>query len=181
MALCDANTLIAEACSSGFTCRNEPELLAILNQLLCNYSAGGGGGSGLGYTMAFQYRVSGIPVDSTTYFFGEDNALALTAQTTYALTSLQIPKAGTIKRVFVKVRIGSPLGTSETVQHFIRLNDTTDVGQVDLAYDAVQVSGTNTTVNQAVVAGDMVALKVVCPAWVTNPTVSGWYAMIYVE
>lgn len=38
MAQCSASELIAEACQSGFTCRNEPELLALLNQLLCNYS-----------------------------------------------------------------------------------------------------------------------------------------------
>lgn len=46
MAQCDANDLIAQACESGFTCRNEPELLALLNQLLCNYAASGGGGGG---------------------------------------------------------------------------------------------------------------------------------------
>lgn len=42
MAQCSASDLIAEACQSGFTCRSEPELLALLNQLLCNYSSGGG-------------------------------------------------------------------------------------------------------------------------------------------
>lgn len=47
MAQCSAQDLIAQACASGFTCRNEPELLALLNQLLCNYTAAGGG-SGVG-------------------------------------------------------------------------------------------------------------------------------------
>jgi hypothetical protein len=46
MAECDVQDLIDEACESGFTCRSEPELLAILNQLLCNLVAGGGGGGG---------------------------------------------------------------------------------------------------------------------------------------
>lgn len=43
MAQCSAEDLIAQACASGFTCRNEPELLALLNQLLCNFAASGGG------------------------------------------------------------------------------------------------------------------------------------------
>ncbi len=38
MAQCSASDLIAQACQSGFTCRSEPELLALLNQLLCNLS-----------------------------------------------------------------------------------------------------------------------------------------------
>src|SRR6185295_324658 len=38
MSQCSASELIAEACQNGFTCRSEPELLALLNQLLCNYS-----------------------------------------------------------------------------------------------------------------------------------------------
>lgn len=181
MAQCNAQTLISEACASGFTCRNEPELLALLNQLLCNLSDGGGIGIGTGYTMIFQFGSTTGPADSTTYFFGADNAQSIAAQSTYALNSIEIPKAGTIRRVYVKVRVNSTLGTSETVQHFIRLNDTTDVGQVDLAYSAVQQSGVNSTVSQAVVPGDVVALKVVSPAWATNPLQVSWYAMIFVE
>ncbi len=42
MAQCSASDLIVEACQSGFTCRSEPELLALLNQLLCNLVSGGG-------------------------------------------------------------------------------------------------------------------------------------------
>ncbi len=45
MSQCSSSDLIAQACASGFTCRDTPELLALLNQLLCNLSAGGGGGS----------------------------------------------------------------------------------------------------------------------------------------
>lgn len=208
MAECDANDLIRQACESGFTCRNEPEQLAILNQLLCNFLATPGAvnwgdilgtlsnqadlqaaldaklntSAAVGYTLPFLYPLSSsTPADSTTYFIGIPTTSAISLMVTYNLASIEVPKAGTIKRVFAKVRVLGTLGTGETVQHFIRINDTTDVGQVDLAYTAVQQSGANSVVSQAVVAGDMLALKIVTPAWVTNPTSVVIYGSVYIE
>lgn len=40
MAQCSSSDLIVQACQSGFSCRSEPELLALLNQLLCNLNNG---------------------------------------------------------------------------------------------------------------------------------------------
>lgn len=181
MAQCDADDLISQACQSGFTCRNEPELLALLNQLLCNLNenpplAGGG------YPVILQSTTTFNPADSLTNYFGVGNGLSTpTSLQSFDLTSIQVPKAGTITRVFVKVKVSGTLASSETVQHFVRINDTTDVGQVDLDYSAVQQSGVNSTVSQAVVAGDMIALKVVTPAWVTNPIGVVFYAMAFIE
>lgn len=163
MAQCSANDLIAEACQSGFTCRSEPELLALLNQLLCNYSEASQAGSG--YTVTFVNYGSNSPADGATNYVGS----GLQDNSTYSLASILIPKAGTITRWFIKVVIVNP-GSAETVQHFLRINDSTDVGQINLSYDTASLTSLNTTVNQSVAEGDSVAIKIVCPTWATDPS-----------
>lgn len=178
MAQCDSNDLIAQACESGFTCRNEPELLALLNQLLCNLQ-GTVAVSG-GYPVILSNSTASPTLsDSVTLYLGLDVSVSSAGLQTFDNVSIRVPKSGTITSVFVKVKVGNP-GTSETVEHFIRVNDAIDVGQVDLAYDANQQSGT-AIVSHPVVAGDMIALKVVTPAWATNPTAPAWYAMVFIE
>lgn len=68
MAQCSSSDLIAQACQSGFTCRSEPELLALLNQLLCNLSSGGGSigsNSPVMYSGASPSNVTDLPADIT--------------------------------------------------------------------------------------------------------------------
>lgn len=131
----------------------------------------------IAYTIVLGTAASFTPVDSTTYYCGGDlNSINIT---TYSHAQVEIPRAGTITRLFLKVRCGA--GTGETVAHSIRLNDTTDVATINTAYDAVVKNVSNTSVSQAVIAGDVIALKIVCPAWVTNPTSVRWYAIVHIE
>lgn len=174
---CDPGTLLDSA--KCFNCLSIPQLEAIQSYLLCQINGTGGGIKG--YSIALSYSGGASPADSTTYFLGLPNSANIANQTTFALNSIEVPKTGTIVRVFVKVRITGTLGTSETVQHFIEINGATDCGEIDLTYDATGKSGSATVVGQAVTAGDTIALKVVAPAWVTNPTGVNWYALVYIE
>jgi hypothetical protein len=49
---CSIATLIDEACASGFKCLDENQFRALVLQLLCNISAGGGGSAGLAQAFA---------------------------------------------------------------------------------------------------------------------------------
>jgi hypothetical protein len=135
---------------------------------------------GLGYTLAIGSAGSQSPADSTTYYFGSDwNA---NANTTWNLTSVEIPKSGTLKRVFIKVRNAGTLSSGEAVSHYIRINDTTDVTvNTTATYDTTATNIVNSALSTAVVAGDMVNLKIATPAWVTNPTSVRVSAILYIE
>jgi hypothetical protein len=120
-----------------------------------------------GYIMPFYITVLGTSMtDSTTYFGGLPVG---TIMTTYAQAKLPVPKSGTIKRFDLKM-FNSGAASNETVSHYLRLNDTTDFGQLDTTYDVTDRLASVTGLSQAVVAGDTMALKIVTPAWATNPT-----------
>lgn len=136
-------------------------------------------GGSSGYTILLATAANVNPPDATTLLRGGDLLAASTE--TYDQVKVEVPKAGTIKRVSLKVRVSGTLGSGETVSHYIRLNDTTDVGQIDTTYDAATRNVVNTSVSQAVVAGDFIALKIVGPTWATNPTNVRWYCLVYIE
>lgn len=98
----------------------------------------------------------------------------------YDLWKIRVPKSGTIVVFTISMRLAST-GTSETVQHFIRINDTTDVAQIDLAYDTIEKIGINTTVNQAINAGDYISGKVLTPTWGTQPQGVRWRCEIGIQ
>ncbi len=134
------------------------------------------GSGGLGYALQ-GITASGNPFDSTTTFFG-----SMTRQpgTVAGLNRIYIPLAGNITLFRLFVNVGGTLGSGETVEHFIRLNDTTDNLQLDFAYSTSTPSGA-TTGSVAVVAGDFIEVKVINPAWGTNPMNVRWAAVILIE
>jgi len=115
------------------------------------------------------------PGASSTSFYSYQVAL-----NTFTLCRIPIPIPGTLVRVDIKVSVSGTLGSGETVQHFARINDSVDVGQVDLAYDATHVAG-SAVASHAVVAGDFIAIKVIHPAWVTSPTTVRYYGSVVIE
>lgn len=132
-----------------------------------------------GYTFILCGHPLGFsPADSTTYYAG---LISPELSTTYAHVSLKIPKTGTVKRIELKVRVRGTLGSNETVSHYLRLNDTTDFGQIDTTYDAVNRELTLSGLSQAVTAGDTLALKIVAPAWATNPVNVQVQATVWIE
>ena len=137
---------------------------------------------GNGYTMQFIGGwEAGQQTDNLPYFFGSDcyNS-ARTLLTGFPYASCRIPKDGTIKNMFIRIRMAT-VGASETVSHYIRVNNNTDVGQIDLQYNINNVSGAAYNVNHSVVEGDEVAFKIQSPTWVTNPVGIRCYALIYIE
>lgn len=117
-----------------------------------------------GYTL-FVQSPEFDPVDSTTYFFG---ALPFPPSTTGAERRVNIPRAGTITRVDL-TSYAKTAGSNEGWSLYVRVNDTTQTlvatvsTSTNLRY--FQASG----LSIAVAAGDYIEIKLVCPAWGTNP------------
>lgn len=136
--------------------------------------------SSLGYSLEF-FCSQAAPADSTTYYCGSNDRDD--ASTTSTFMQLQVPKAGTVKAAYVSWYNNSTLATSESVQIYFRLNDTTDTTistTVNLStVRAVYTSATG--LSTAVVAGDKINIKVITPAWATNPTNQRWMVILYIE
>lgn len=116
------------------------------------------------------------PVDSTTYYWtpylGLSTAACANFKNQYSLIS---PVTGTITDLYVGAFVGGTLGTGESVTYTLSKNcvDTT------LTTTGVASGDSNPIVNDtthtvAVTKGDLLQLKIVTPAWATNPTSVGW-------
>jgi len=113
------------------------------------------------------------PADSTTYYFGRP--FVNVGATTAAIRKIMVPRAGTVTRVDISV--GNNTGTqgsNEVMTISLRLNNTTDT-TLSSAFTINQVGGGSATFSVtgltiAVAAEDYLEVKLVTPAWVTNPT-----------
>lgn len=106
------------------------------------------------------------PLDSTTYYFGNKNAIA--PETSGANSRVYILKTGMIRKGAIWAFTENANGTAEDIVMSIRINNTTDY-----AFATVGVVGSklfaNYELNIPVAQGDYVTIKFVTPAWVTNP------------
>jgi hypothetical protein len=143
------------------------------------FNGDGKGLTNVGYTITVGNAVSLSPADGITYYIGGDFGTSLADATFYTNAYVLIPVAGTISRVVYKSR--NVIASTEAVEHYIRVNDTTDVGQWTATYGQTVTNSLVTGISQAVAAGDRIAMKIVCPTWVTNPTGQKWYAVVYIE
>ncbi len=146
-------------------------------------SAGSNGGTwkqfvgGGGYSITLPMDTFAAPAARKTYYMGADT---VEMRTTYANASVRIPKGGLLRNVYIKVNVTGKLASNEAVAHYLRVNDTTDVTIGNLTYNAnVRDISTNTSI--PVQAGDSLAVKIVTPAWITNPTNVRWWASLYIE
>jgi hypothetical protein len=98
--------------------------------------------------------------------------------TVYTRFRIPIPTSGTVKAWAFKVYIDGVVGTNEDVSISLRLNDATDFGTLVAQFNAVNVEGVVSGLNQAVATTDFLAVKIACPTWVTNPT--GVYVSAYI-
>jgi len=105
------------------------------------------------------------PNDSTTYLIGLLNSAV---GKTYG--RLYVPRTGIIGNVVVWWNNGTQNASAEDTTITIRKNDTTD-GSGSYVGSFANASAPQTFYGDLPVsAGDYVLLKVVCPAWATNPT-----------
>jgi hypothetical protein len=128
---------------------------------------------------------SGITwTDNLDVYYGfTDSALAISAAN-YNLAKIEVPKTGTIKRVWFKLSY-SVAGSGETVNAYVRVNDTNDYPAAGIPLTtngASPVHFVDSTISQAVTAGDYICIKIDSPAdYVTPPTSVRLLAMIYIE
>jgi hypothetical protein len=138
-------------------------------------------GKNLGYTLTFMNVGANAPANSTSYFFG-GNPID-TNNTTFDLAKVEVPKSGTIKRIFIRQNTPSGnTGTTENVTHKVCVNTGTNCfGTAAFAYNATSTAGSDATLSQAVSAGDYLSIRVDTPAWATKPTNVRWYATVYID
>jgi len=114
----------------------------------------------------------GNPADSSTYFFGFWGALAFTNYTaiTDVRTIKYITNSGTIDSVYGAIFVDGTLASAQNCTLAIRVNNTTDTNltttlQLTSATNALSFTGIGLSVS----AGDYISLKIITPAWTTNP------------
>jgi hypothetical protein len=136
---------------------------------------GGGGGGSFTNTCVVgqQTTIAFSAADSTTYY-----AAASNFRTAFSEASVRVPISGTIIGYWVRVTRTAATGSSEDVNYYIRVNDSADYGSTVDQWDAQFTEVWSGSLSVSVSAGDMLALKIVTPAWATNPTNA--YVVFYV-
>lgn len=150
---------------------------ALLTLVLCGAAfaqytppASSGGGASLGYTLMLTAGAGANPVTNTTYFVGGCVASWIVSSTEGACR-VYVPKAGTIKAVYLDFSVLTVLGSAETSTISVRLNNTTDTTiSSSVTNSSTNDPFSNTALSIAVAAGDFIELKWVTPAWGTPPT-----------
>jgi hypothetical protein len=106
--------------------------------------------------------------DSTTYYFGSFISTAVTI--TAAARRVYLGKDCTIIGATFSLLVSSTLGSSEDITVYIRVNNTTDtlLGTIK-ANSATQQVVINTSMNIALTSSDYFEMKIVTPAFATNP------------
>ena len=119
------------------------------------------------------------PADSTTYFGGGFPSFPV--GTTAVRFNVAVPQAGTITKGTAAVKVEGTLGSSENIAISVRLNNTTDASITSVGRASARVQTySNASMSLAVAAGAALELKIVTPAWVTNPTQVAWAAAVYI-
>ena len=137
--------------------------------------------TGLGYTLTMTNVSANTPANGMSYYFGGD--VIDTNNTSFDAAKIQVPRTGSIKRIFIQQNLPSGnTGSAESVTHSVCINSSTNCfGAAAFTYNTGSSSGSDASLNQAVSAGDMIAIKVQTPTWATKPTNVRWYAVVYIE
>lgn len=134
-----------------------------------------------GYTLITAASASTSPADTTTYYCGGVAGFGLSV-TEGGSFLMYVPKAGTIKAVYLYITVSGALATSETSTISLRLNNTTDtVISAAIAPTATSQVYSNTALSIAVVQGDYFEYKWVTPNWATNPVNVKVGSVVYIE
>lgn len=129
------------------------------------------------YNLTCSSKATIDPGDSKTYYF--DQGGYGTEDPNYY--SPRLPVAGQIVGVHLWFSIDGVLATAEDATVSIRLNNTTDypVGLIKLNAQNNHLIVNN--LNIPVASTDTYHLKLVCPAWATNPTWASWTINILIN
>lgn len=108
------------------------------------------------------------PADATTYYFG--SFISTSATTSVAARRVYLGKDCSIIGATFSLLVNSTLGSSEDINVYIRVNNTTDysIGTIK-ANSVFQQVVINTSMNVALTSTDYFEIKIVMPTFVTNP------------
>lgn len=107
------------------------------------------------------------PADSTTRYI---SGLPITPQTTYAAGHYTAPVAGTITAAAFNWYSSGTAGSNETISIYVRVNDTTDYLIASVGNTNANKQFINGALSISLAANDTFNVKMVFPAWATNPT-----------
>lgn len=132
--------------------------------------------AGKGYTIPIQ-SLTYSPVEGNTIYFG---CLPMAPTTTAGIAKQYIPRAGTIKKVYLYTYSGTA-GTNELWQALIRINNAADTRIQNQSVNTNERVFSNTGLSIAVNAGDYFEIKMINPTWATNPLTFITGGTVYVE
>jgi hypothetical protein len=155
-----------------------PTALVLTNATGLPVGGGGTGGttaatarSGLGIIQLLEFiSTSGTnPLDSTTYYYPWSNSGLQTADNSQ--TKMYSPIAGTITKLTLVNGTATTQGSGENVTVTLRINgsDTAITGTMIWDGSTSNITSGTFTGSIALAVGDILSVKVVTPAWVTNP------------
>ena len=120
------------------------------------------------------------PADSSTYYFGYTGTNS--PNTSANVDPFIIPANGSIFRIDLFFTVTGTLASAETFTSSFRLNNTTDTTiSASCKTDAAYQMFSNSALGITVAAGDTFQIKLVFPAWVTNPTNVRSGAFVYLR
>ena len=120
------------------------------------------------------------PADSSTYYFGYTGTNS--PNTSANVDPFIIPANGSIFRIDLFFTVTGTLASAETFTSSFRLNNTTDTTiSASCKTDAAYQMFSNSALGITVAAGDTFQIKLVFPAWATNPTNVRSGAFVYLR
>jgi hypothetical protein len=137
----------------------------------------------VGYTVQGTNTIGVSPADAATYYYGGDpSTVSIAGAAAYRRQRIYMPKACTLKTVFYEFYMVSA-GSTELVNVYIRLNDTTDIANTTMTWNATNdtVSAAVTGLSQSIAAGDFIVFKILAPTWATNPGTTIPKGIVYCE
>jgi hypothetical protein len=140
-------------------------------------SAGSDPITGTRYALTVGASVVDAPADAATYYFGSNADIPAIFG---GARRLYIPKAGTITGAYI-FGYSTVDGSAENISVYIRLNNTTDTLIETVGASSGARLFDNAALSIAVVAGDYIEIKMVCPTWATNPTYLRLSGSVYIE
>jgi hypothetical protein len=122
------------------------------------------------------------PADATTYQFGMQVGVSPTT-TSAAVFSPLMTRSGHIRRVYGVWIVAGTLGSAGSSTVRVKNLTTTSTENVSTAVGATATLNTfsNTAMTLSFSAGDALALELISPTWVTNPTATFFNVSIEVE
>lgn len=132
----------------------------------------------IGYTLNFTALNLVTIVDGSTYYVGGQ---AIAPQTTGGINRVYVPKSGTIKHVYI-FWYAVTAGSAEDIALSIMINNAID-NAIETISDTsnTKVFGNLGLLNIAVTAGNYLEVKIVCPAWATNPANVKISGFVYIK